>query len=52
MGKRPSLWGPIILTHGVIGNTIDFGSIILGSSPSESTKIFVYTPRGERSYEL
>ena len=26
------------VTHGVIGNTADFGSVILGSSPSGSTK--------------
>ncbi len=26
-----------MLTHGVIGNTADFGSVILGSSPSGST---------------
>lgn len=28
----------LLLTHGVIGNTADFGSVILGSSPSGSTK--------------
>ena len=27
-----------LLTHGVIGNTADFGSVILGSSPSGSTQ--------------
>ena len=26
------------LAHGVIGNTTDFGSVILGSSPSGPTK--------------
>ena len=28
----------MVLTHGVIGNTPVFGTVILGSSPSGSTK--------------
>ncbi len=28
----------MVLAYGVIGNTTDFGSVILGSSPSRPTK--------------
>lgn len=44
----------MVLTHGVIGNTSVFGAVVLGSSPSGSTKIssaqaglFFVAQRGE-----
>ena len=52
----------MVQTHGVIGNTADFGSVILGSSPSGSTDekprrvmrsgLLCSRPNGTRSLSL
>ena len=36
----------MVLAYGVIGNTTDFGSVILGSSPSRPTEKALPAPNG------